>query len=263
MGRAVARRLGAGRRLLIADLDNDALRSVAADLSAAGHDVSSVELDVSDAGAVAAFAERAGGLGAVRTLVHTAGLSPVQATADAIIRVDLLGVALVLDEFAKIIAPGGAGVVISSMAGHLAPTVDPEDEQQLARTPSRELLSLPALEMSRHTDPGLTYAFAKRANQIRVRAASVEWGRCGARLNSISPGIIATPMGRAELQGPNGSFMRALVEQSGCRRLGTPDDLAAVIEFLVGSAASFITGVDLLVDGGVVAALTTDQVNLG
>jgi NAD(P)-dependent dehydrogenase (short-subunit alcohol dehydrogenase family) len=130
-------------------------------------------------------------------------------------------------------------------------------------TPARELAALPVLEASRHTDPGLAYAFAKRANHLRVRAASVEWGRRGARINSISPGIISTSMGQAELQGPTGSFMRTMVEGSGAGRLGTPDDIAAAVEFLVSPAASFVTGTDLLVDGGVVGALTTGQIPFG
>lgn len=260
MGRAVARRLGPGRRLVLADVGGPGLEAFAAELQSEGHDVTSVVADVSDAEQVSALAESASGLGAVGAVVHTAGLSPVQAPAAAIIAVDLLGVAYVIEEFGAVVAGGGAGVVIASMAGHMGPPMAAEEEAQLAHTPARELERLPALDAARRLDSGPAYSFAKRANHLRVRAASVAWGKRGVRLNSISPGIIATPMGQAELAGPTGSFMRAMVEGSGAGRLGTPDDIAAVVEFLVSPAASFVTGTDLLVDGGVIGALTTGQI---
>ncbi len=260
MGRAIARRLASGRTLVLADFDPATLRSVAAALEVEGHDVTSLVTDVSDVDAVAALAAEAGRLGPVRFVVHTAGLSPVQASAEAILRVDLLGVAFVLEEFGTVVSPGGAGVIIASMAGHMGPPLGAEEEAQLARAPARELAGSALVDPSLHPDPGLAYVFAKRANHLRVRAASVEWGRRGARLNSISPGIIATPMGRAELAGPTGAFMRSLVEGSGTGRLGTPDDIAAATEFLLSPAASFVTGTDLLVDGGVMGALTSGRI---
>lgn len=260
MGEAIARRLGPGRCMVLADVDPALLDTVTQTLTGEGHLVTPVVVDVSDTDTVAGLASTASALGPVRVIVHTAGVSPVQASAEAILKVDLLGVAFTLEEFAPVVAPGGAGVVIASMAGHMGPAVTPEEESQLALTPARELAALPILEASRHPDPGLAYAFAKRANHLRVRAASVEWGRRGARINSISPGIISTSMGQAELQGPTGSFMRDMVEGSGAGRLGTPDDIAAAVEFLVSPAASFVTGTDLLVDGGVVGALMTGQI---
>jgi NAD(P)-dependent dehydrogenase (short-subunit alcohol dehydrogenase family) len=260
MGLAIARRLAPGRRIVLADVAPALLQTVKENLTGDGHLVTTVVVDVSDAEAVAGLATTASGLGRVGVVVHTAGLSPVQAPAEAILKVDLLGVAFTLEEFARVVAPGGAGVVIASMAGHLAPAIAPEEESQLARTPARELAALPALELSRHPDPGMAYAYAKRANQLRVRAASVEWGRRGARVNSISPGVISTSMGHAELEGPTGSFMQAMVAGSGTGRLGTPDDIAAAVEFLASPAASFVTGTDLLVDGGVIGAITTGQI---
>jgi NAD(P)-dependent dehydrogenase (short-subunit alcohol dehydrogenase family) len=261
MGQAIARRLGPSRRLVLADVAPTLLDTVATTLVGEGHLVTPVVIDVSDGDAVAGLAATASALGPVRVIVHTAGLSPVQASSEAILKVDLLGVAYTLDEFAHVVAPGGAGVVIASMAGHLGPTIPPEEEAQLARTPARELAALPALEAARHPDPGLAYAYAKRANHLRVRAASVEWGHRGARVNSISPGIISTSMGQAELAGATGSFMGAMMAGSGTGRIGTPDDIAAAVEFLVGPAASFVTGTDLLVDGGVIGAMTTGQIS--
>jgi NAD(P)-dependent dehydrogenase (short-subunit alcohol dehydrogenase family) len=260
MGHAIARRLGPGRHLVLGDVAPALLAAVTKSLADDGHLVTPVITDVSDADAVATLAATASALGPVRVVVHTAGLSPVQASAEAILKVDLLGVAFTLEEFAPVVSPGGAGVVIASMAGHLGPAIGAEEESQLALTPARELAALPALDTSRHPDPGLAYAYAKRANHLRVRAASVDWGRRGARVNSISPGVISTTMGRAELDGPTGSFMRDMVAGSGAGRLGTADDIAAAVEFLVGPAAAFVTGTDLLVDGGVIGAMTTGQI---
>ena len=186
-------------------------------------------------------------------MAHTAGLSPSQAPAEAILAVDLLGTALVLKEFGDVVAPGGAGVVIASMAGHMFPPLPPEQEKALAHNPPDQLLKLDFI--SSITDPNFAYPIAKQANHIRVRAASAHWGRRGARINSISPGIISTPMGQQELASPVGDGMRAMIAMSGTGRQGTPDDIASATAFLLGPDASFITGTDLLVDGGVIAAV--------
>jgi NAD(P)-dependent dehydrogenase (short-subunit alcohol dehydrogenase family) len=261
MGLATARRCGSGMRVLLADVSDPALDAAAAALAADGHDVTTHRTDVSDAASVDALAQAATALGSVRGVVHTAGLSPVQAPADRIVAVDLLGAAHVLESFGAAVAPGGAGVVIASMSAHLAPPPSPEDEAALARATVSELPSLACVQAAAAGDPGLAYAFAKRAVIIRVAAASAAWGRRGARVSSISPGVISTPMGQAELAGPSGSFMRQMVDSSATGRLGTPDDIAAAAEFLLSSAASFITGVDVLVDGGVVAAMRSGQID--
>ncbi|MEV1007568.1 SDR family oxidoreductase [Streptomyces sp. NPDC049881] len=253
MGLAVARRQGPGRRLLLADFDAKVLDAAADALRGVGHDVTARAVDVSSRPSVAALADAAAGLGAVTEVVHTAGLSPVQAPAEAVLRVDLLGVAYVLEEFGRVVAPGGAGVVVASMAGHMNPPLDAEQERALATTPADELLGLPFLRGQ--TSAAACYGLAKRANHLRVQAASVAWGRRGARVNSLSPGVIATPMGRQELAGEHGEGMRAMIDASAVRRLGTPDDIAAATAFLLGPGASFVSGTDLLVDGGVVAAL--------
>jgi NAD(P)-dependent dehydrogenase (short-subunit alcohol dehydrogenase family) len=176
--------------------------------------------------------------------------------------VDLLGVALTVEVFGDVIEPGGAAVVISSMAGHFQPPIPQDVEHQLATAPADELLSLPACSPEAITSSEAAYPFAKRANQLRVAAAASQWGLRGARINSISPGVIATAMGRRELAGSSGDVMRSMVDGSGIRRLGTPDDIAAAADFLLSPAASFITGIDLLVDGGVVAAVRTGTLAL-
>jgi NAD(P)-dependent dehydrogenase (short-subunit alcohol dehydrogenase family) len=255
MGNAIARRLGAGKTVLLADYNEAALASVAESLSAEGHHVESRGVDVASPESVAQLAEHAAALGNVTQVAHTAGLSPSQASAEAILTVDLLGVALVLDAFGKIVAPGGAGVVIASMAGHMFPPLTAEQEQALAHTPSGELLGLEFVGPKRITDPGIAYGIAKQANHIRVRAASAHWGKRGARINSISPGIISTPMSQQELASPVGDGMRAMIAVSATGRLGTPDDIASATAFLLGPDASFISGTDLLVDGGVIAAM--------
>lgn len=253
MGQAIARRLGSSKTVLLADNNERVLTSVAESLSADGYDVESQPVDVSAAKSVRALATFAASLGPVVQLAHTAGLSPAQASADAILAVDLLGVALVLQEFGDVIAPGGAGVVIASMAGHFMPPLTAEQEKALAHSPPEELLTLDFV--TRISEPNFAYPVAKQANHLRVRAASAHWGRQGARINSISPGIISTPMGQQELDSPVGDGMRAMIAMSGTGRIGTPDDIAAATAFLLGSDASFITGTDLLVDGGVVAAV--------
>ncbi|MET7507330.1 SDR family oxidoreductase [Streptomyces albidoflavus] len=254
MGEAVARRQGPGNRLLLADFDEATLAGVAERLRGQGHEVVTQAVDVSSASSVAALAGAADGLGPVTQVVHTAGLSPVQASAAAVLRVDLLGTALVVEEFGRVVAPGGAGVVIASMAGYmLRAPLTAEQESALAHTPAQELLDLP------FADPEAlgqgAYGLAKYGNRLRVQAASAIWGARGARLNSISPGVIATPMGQQELEGASGRTMRAMVAASGTGRLGTPEDIAEAAAFLLGPGASFVTGTDLLVDGGVVAAV--------
>ncbi|WP_145737226.1 SDR family oxidoreductase [Saccharopolyspora dendranthemae] len=258
MGQSIARRQGAGRKVVLADFDEDLLSTAAEALRGEGYDVAPHHVDVSSRTSVTALAEAAASLGPVAEIVHTAGLSPVQAPPAAILAVDLVGVALVLEVFGGVVAPGGAGVVIASMAGHGLAPLDPEQERALALTPADELLDLAFLD--RYPGPG-SYGLAKRGNQLRVQAASAEWGDRGARINSLSPGIISTPMGQQELAGESGAGMRAMIDASAVKRLGTPADIADAVAFLLGPAASFISGTDLLVDGGVIAAARSGRVN--
>jgi NAD(P)-dependent dehydrogenase (short-subunit alcohol dehydrogenase family) len=260
MGLSIARRVGAGRTIVLADVNAAGLQAAADALGNDGHRVLTREVDVTSRASVAAVAEMADAAGRVTSVVHTAGLSPQQASAEAVLAVDLLGVALMIDEFGRVIEPGGAAVVIASMAGHMQPALDPAVAQQLATAPTDELLGLEAC--STITSSQMAYPFAKRANQLRVAAAALTWGERGARINSISPGVISTAMGRLELSSESGTLMRAMVENSGLRRLGTPEDIAAATEFLLGPSASFITGTDLLVDGGVIAAIQSGTIDL-
>lgn len=261
MGTAIARRLGPGRVVVLSDVNADCLDQTAKDLASDGHDVVTAQVDVTSRHSVAELAEVAASAGRVIGVVHTAGLSPEQAVVEAILAVDLLGVALVLDEFGQVIDDNGAGVVISSMAGHLNTPIEPQAEFQLATCRADELLALPTSAPERFNSTQEAYGYAKRANQLRVAAAANAWGARGARVNSISPGIISTAMGKQELAGESGQAMRVMIDGSGTKRLGTPDDIAAAVDFLLSSAASFITGTDLLVDGGVTAAIRSGAID--
>lgn len=262
MGLAVARRLGSGTQVLLADIDPVGLDVAAGRLSDDGYRVATRVVDVSLPESVEALARYASELGPVTGLVHTAGLSPVQASIPAILAVDLLGVALVAEAFGAIVAPGGAGVVIASMSSYFyqeAVTVSPEQAAALRNTPAAELLKLPVAAEENFAEPGTAYSFAKFANRLRVQAASRTWGERGARINSVSPGVISTAMGRAELGGASGARMRAMIENSNAKRPGTPEDIASAVEFLLGPTARFVSGIDLLVDGGAVAGLISTQ----
>jgi NAD(P)-dependent dehydrogenase (short-subunit alcohol dehydrogenase family) len=260
MGLSIARRVGSGRVIMLADINRTLLDAAADALTGDGHQVLTQEVDVTSRASVAGLADAAASTGRVTAVVHTAGLSPQQASAAAVLAVDLLGVALTLDEFGRVIEPGGAGVVIASMAAHLYPALNPEAEHQLATTPTDDLLGLAAC--SEITDSRQAYPFAKRANQIRVAAVASAWGERGARINCISPGVISTAMGRLELSGESGGLIQTMVDNSGLRRIGTPEDIAAATEFLLGPMAAFITGTDLLVDGGVIAAVRSGTIDL-
>ena len=187
-------------------------------------------------------------------MIHAAGVSPSQAGPETILRVDLYGTALVLDEFGAAIAPGGSGVVISSQSGHRLPALTPEEDALLALTPADDLLALPMLSLDRIADPLHAYQISKRGNALRVRAEAVRWGERGARVNAISPGIIVTPLARDELSGPRGAGYRRMLELSPAGRAGTPDEVGAVGELLMSERGAFITGSDILMDGGVTAS---------
>ena len=253
MGQAAVRRLGSGASVVLADFDDAHLETVAESLRRDGYSVHTARTDVSSADDVATLATTAAGLGPLRCLVHTAGLSPEQATAQQIVAVDFVGTARMLDAFEPHVRPGTVAVCIASMAASFA-TLSADAEHLLASTPTDQLMSLAVLDPST-LDPGMAYVVAKHAVQVRVEAAALAWGKLGGRVVSLSPGIIATPQGNQELAGQSGDGMRSMISSSALARLGTPDDIAAVIEFLASPVASLITGTDILVDGGIVAAI--------
>jgi NAD(P)-dependent dehydrogenase (short-subunit alcohol dehydrogenase family) len=262
IGRAIGRRQGAGRSVLLADRSKTTLAAAAEELEAGGHTVITAQVDVSLRTSVHELAQKAAGLGDVVNVVHTAGLSPVQASPEAILAVDLMGVALVLEEFRHVIAPGGAGVVISSMAGHMIPALDADTDRALAVTAVDELLSLPHLAPDRVPNSGAAYALSKRANHLRVQAEAVLWGDRGARINAISPGIILTPLAKDEMSGPGAAGYQNMIAESAAGRVGTTDEIATAAAFLLGSDGAFVTGTDLLIDGGVIAAIRAGRVKL-
>jgi NAD(P)-dependent dehydrogenase (short-subunit alcohol dehydrogenase family) len=253
MGQAIARRIGSGSQLVLADFDEENLEHAAETLRGDGHRVHPVRTDVSSADDVAALANIAAGLGPFRCLAHTAGLSPAQATAEQIISVDFIGTARILDAFESHVQADSVAVCIASMAATFA-TLPDETLHLLASTPTDELHTLDVLDPSA-LDAGMAYVVAKRAVRARVEAAALAWGRKGGRVVSLSPGIIATPQGAEELAGESGAGMRAMIDMSALGRLGASNEIAATVEFLASPAASLITGTDVLVDGGIVAAI--------
>jgi NAD(P)-dependent dehydrogenase (short-subunit alcohol dehydrogenase family) len=254
IGQAIARRIGTGKHVLLADLRREVADAAAKVMSDAGFEVSTASVDVSSRESVHALVEAATALGDVWGVIHAAGVSPSQASPATILRVDLYGTALVLEEFGNVIAPGGSGVVIASMSGHRLPALTAEQDKALATTPTDELLALPLLGLDRVTDPLNAYQISKRANSLRVMAEAVRWGKRGARVNTISPGIIITPLANDELSGPRGAGYRRFIEGSPAGRAGTPDEVATVAALLMGPDGAFITGSDILQDGGVTAA---------
>jgi NAD(P)-dependent dehydrogenase (short-subunit alcohol dehydrogenase family) len=254
IGQAIARRVSAGKHVLLADLKQDNADAAAGVLADAGFDISTAVVDVSSRSSVQALVAAATAIGEVTGLIHAAGVSPSQASPATILRVDLYGTALVLEAFGGVIAEGGAGVVIASQSGHRLPGLSPEQNAALATTPVEDLLALPMLQPDQVQDPLHAYQIAKRGNSLRVMAEAVRWGKRGARVNTISPGIIFTPLAREELSGPRGAGYRRMIETSAAKRGGTPDEVGHVGALLMGPEGGFITGSDFLMDGGVTAA---------
>jgi NAD(P)-dependent dehydrogenase (short-subunit alcohol dehydrogenase family) len=254
IGQAVARRVGIGKHVLLADMRLDNANAAAEVMGNAGYEVSVATVDASSREAVHALVETATGMGDVTGLIHAAGVSPTQATPATILKVDLYGTALVLEEFGSVIADGGAGVVIASQSGHRLPPLSVEQNKALATTPVEELLGLPFLRPDKVTDSLHAYQLAKRGNVLRVMAEAVRWAKRGARINAISSGIIMTPLAKDELTGPRGPGYRRMIELSAAGRAGTPDEVGTVGALLMGPDGGFITGSDFLMDGGVTAA---------
>lgn len=254
IGQAIARRVSAGKRVLLADLREENAKAAAKTLGDAGFDVATAQVDISSRESVQALVRQAAAMGAVTRLVHAAGVSPSQALVPAILKVDLYGTAVILEEFGAVIAAGGAGVVIASQSGHRLPALTVEQDRALALTPAEQLLDLPMLQPDHVVDTLHAYQLSKRCNSLRVAAEAVRWAKRDARINTISPGIIITPLARDELTGPRGAGYRRMIELSPAGRAGTPDEVGSVAALLMGPEGTFITGSDILMDGGVTAS---------
>jgi NAD(P)-dependent dehydrogenase (short-subunit alcohol dehydrogenase family) len=262
IGIAIARRQGFGRTVLLADRNDQTLAGAAQAMKDAGYEVRTQGVDVTDRASVKALADKAASLGNVMQVVNTAGVSPNMAPIEGVLKVDLYGTAVVFDEFGLVVAPGGSGLIVSSMAGHMMPALQAEQDQALMHTPTEELLGLPFLQADQIPNPVVAYMIAKRANHLRVQAEAIRWGRRGARVNAISPGIIVTPLAQHELNSPIGDMYRAMIDASPARRMAPPDEIAVAASFLLGPDAGFVTGSDLLIDGGVIAAMKTGALQM-
>lgn len=254
IGMAIARRMGYGMKIVIGDKKHENAQAISATMNQAGFDTVAVEMDLSSRTSIQSIIAEAQKYGPVTMLVNAAGVSPSQAPVEAILKVDLYGTAVLLEEVGKVIAPGGVGVTISSQSGHRMKQLTPEEDEQLARTPAEELLALPLLQPENVRDTLHAYQLAKRCNEKRVMAEAVKWGERGARINSISPGIIVTPLALDEFNGPRGDFYKNMFAKCPAGRPGTADEVANVAELLMSDKGAFITGADFLIDGGATAS---------
>lgn len=254
IGMAIARRMGYGKKIVIGDKNPDNAQAVAKIMNDAGYDADAVEMDLSSRESIKNLIAKAQEYGDITMLVNAAGVSPSQAPIEAILKVDLYGTAVLLEEVGKVIREGGVGVTISSQSGHRMPALTPEEDEQLACTPAEELLELDILQPENIRDTLHAYQMAKRCNEKRVMAESVKWGEKGARINSISPGIIVTPLAIDEFNGPRGDFYKNMFAKCPAGRPGTADEVANVAELLMSDKGAFITGADFLIDGGATAS---------
>ncbi len=254
IGQAIARRVSAGRHVLLADLRKENADKAADVLADAGFDVSTTSVDLARRDSIAALVATATGLGSVVGLIHAAGVSPSQAAPATILHVDLYGTAVLLELFGNVIASGGSAVVIASQSGHRLGALTSDEDRLLAVTPAEALLALPMLQPERVTDSLHAYQLAKRGNVLRVMAEAVRWGQRGARVNAISPGIVMTPLARDELTGPRAEGYQRMINLSPVGRAATPDEVGHVGALLMGPDGGFITGSDVLMDGGVTAS---------
>ena len=254
IGMAIARRMGCGMKIVIGDKKPENAQSIAEIMNNAGFDAVAMEMDLSSRDSILNLIAKAKEYGEISMLVNAAGVSPSQAPIEAILKVDLYGTAVLLEEVGKVIKEGGVGVTISSQSGHRMPALSAEADEQLACTPTEELLELEILKPENIKDTLHAYQMAKRCNEKRVMAESVKWGERGARINSISPGIIVTPLAIDEFNGPRGDFYKNMFAKCPAGRPGTADEVANVAELLMSDKGAFITGADFLIDGGATAS---------
>ena len=251
---AIARRMGYGKKIVMGDKNIENAEKIAGIMNHSGFDVTPMQMDLSSRESILALIAKAQESGEIKMLVNGAGVSPSQASIEAILHVDLYGTAVLLEEVGKIIAKGGCGVTISSQSGWRMPQLTAKEDEALATTPTEELLHLDLLQPECIRDTLHAYQLAKRCNEKRVMAQSVEWGKRGARLNAIAPGIIVTPLAVDEFNGPRGDFYKNMFAKCPAGRPGTADEVANVAELLLSDKGAFITGSTFLMDGGATAS---------
>lgn len=254
IGMAIARRMGVGMKIVVGDKRRENAQAIAKIMNEAGFDVVPIEMDLSSRTAIRGLIAEGQKYGEIHMLVNAAGVSPSQASIESILKVDLYGTAVLLEEVGKVMVSGGVGVTISSQSGWRMPALTAEEDELLATTPTEELLSLPLLQPENIRDTLHAYQLAKRCNEKRVMAQAVEWGKRRARLNAIAPGIIVTPLALDEFNGPRGDFYKNMFSQCPAGRPGTADEVANVAELLMSDKGAFITGSTLLIDGGATAS---------
>ena len=251
---AIARRIGYGKKIVMGDKKIENAKAIAEIMNNAGFDVEPVEMDLSSRESIQAMIAKAQEYGEIKMLVNGAGVSPSQAPVEAILHVDLYGTAVLLEEVGKVIAEGGCGITVSSQSGWRMPALTAKEDEELATTPTEELLSLDLLQPENIRDTLHAYQLAKRCNEKRVMAQSVEWGKRGARINAVAPGIIVTPLAVDEFNGPRGDFYKNMFAKCPAGRPGTADEVANVAELLMSDKGAFITGSTFLMDGGATAS---------
>lgn len=250
IGMAIARRVGYGMKIVIGDKKIENAEAIGKIMNEAGFDTYAMEMDLSSKESILALIEKAKEFGPIKMLVNAAGVSPSQASIETVLKVDLYGTAVLLEEVGKVIEPGGCGVTISSQSGWRMPQLTAEEDRQLATCPCEELLVLELLKPENIRDSLHAYQLAKRCNEKRVMAESVKWGERGARINDIAPGIIVTPLALDEFNGPRGDFYKNMFAKCPAGRPGTADEVANVAELLMSERGAFITGSTILIDGG-------------
>lgn len=254
IGMAIARRVGFSKKIIIGDKNIENANNVSKTMNEAGFDTVAVETDISSRSSILNLIAMAKKYGDISMFINAAGVSPSQASIETILKVDLYGTAVLLEEIGKVIKKGGVGVTISSQSGHRMPALGVVVDELLAITPTEEILDLEVLQSKNINDSLHAYQIAKRCNEKRVMAEAVKWGEKGARINSISPGIIVTPLAIDEFNGPNGDFYKNMFANCPAGRPGTADEVATVAELLMGPQSAFITGSDFLIDGGATAS---------
>ena len=262
MGTAIARRFAAGRTILLGDISEKNLEKVSNELKYSGYSVETCVVDATDKASVEAFAKKAAFLGAVKYFIDTAGASPNQTTPEHILKLDMVGTGYAVDAFGKVMAKGGAGLVISSQTGYMMRIPD-EVEQQILSAETDELMDIPYIKETAMQNTGFAYIIAKRVNHLQaMKAAATTWKERRARINTLSPGVIVTPLAYDEFKAAGDSY-QGMIDASAAMRTGSSDEIAEAGAFLLGEHAGFINGTDLLIDGGTIAAMRTGQFSIG